>query len=185
MQSKSMLFMLLIFTSIAGPLFAQEMPKFPEPQEEHEFLQQFVGEWVTHSKAIMGPGAEPMECHGTMSSQGLGKFWAINNLKGDLGGVPINGIQTLGYNLEKKKFVGTWVDSMTDHLWAYEGGLENDGKKLVLEAEGPNYMAGGGSIKYKDTYEFKSPDVIETESLMQGEDGKWVTFMTGTFTRKK
>ena len=46
-------------------------------------------------------------------------------------------------------------------------------------------MAEGKLAKFRDTYEFKSADHIEATSSMQGEDGKWVQFMTGQIKRKK
>ena len=59
------------------------------------------------------------------------------------------------------------------------------GKKLMLETEGPNYMAEGKPTKFRDAYEFKTPDLIIATSLMLNEEGKWVTFMTGTMRRKQ
>ena len=58
-------------------------------------------------------------------------------------------------------------------------------KLLTFEAEGPNFLTGGKTTKFRDTYEFKSADHIEATSSMQGEDGKWVEFMKGQMTRKK
>jgi hypothetical protein len=46
-------------------------------------------------------------------------------------------------------------------------------------------MQAGKLAKFRDVYEFKSQDEIATTSQMQGEDGKWITFMTGTAKRKK
>jgi hypothetical protein len=56
---------------------------------------------------------------------------------------------------------------------------------LTLEADGPNMMVPGKMSKFRDIYEFKSPDEIATTSSMQGDDGKWITFSTGTARRKK
>jgi hypothetical protein len=164
---------------------AQEAPEFPQPQAEHEWLKQFVGEWETTAEASMGPGQPPMTCQGTMSSRMLGGFWMISESKIEVTGSPMTGVLTVGYDPQKKKYVGTWIDSMMNHLWRYEGALDETGKKLTLEAEGPNFMQAGKTARFRDAYEFKSADHIVTTASMEDEDGKWITFMTGEARRKK
>jgi hypothetical protein len=72
---------LLLFA--ASTLFAQEI-KFPTPQKEHEWLQQFVGNWSTDSEGSMGPGQPTMKCQGTMSCRMLGGFWILSELKSEM-----------------------------------------------------------------------------------------------------
>jgi hypothetical protein len=163
---------------------AQE-PSFPPAQKEHAWLAQFEGEWVSESEGTMGPGQPAIKCKGTMTSKKLGDFWIVNELTGDMMGVEMKGLQTIGYDAQKKKYVGTWVDNMMGHMWKYEGSVESDGKKLVLEAEGPNMMSPGKTAKFRDSYEFKSKDHVLAISEMQGEDGKWIQFMKGDVKRKK
>jgi hypothetical protein len=106
-------------------------------------------------------------------------------MKSEVMGTQITAIQTLGYDVQNKKYIGTWVDSMLNYLWKYEGSVDKTGKILTLETEGPNFMADGKTAKFRDSYEFKSVDQIAMSSSMQGEDGKWITFMTGTARRKR
>lgn len=169
----------------SSAIVAQEIPQFPQPQKEHEWLQKFVGEWSSESKASMGPGVPEMQCQGKMKSRMLGGFWLISDNEGDMGGMKMAAVQTIGYDVEKKKYVGTWIDSMMNHMWKYEGTVDASGKKLTLEAEGPNMAKPGTTAKYRDIYEFKSNDELAISSEMQGEDGKWVVFMTGKAKRTK
>lgn len=163
---------------------AQDAPQFPGPEKEHEWLEQFVGEWITDSKAKMGPDQPAVEWKGTINSRMIGKFWVVNEMQGDAIGTPMIGLQTIGYDPDKKKYVGTWIDSMANHLWRYEGEVDPSGKKLTLEAEGPNFMTGGRPTKFRDAYEFRAPDHIVITSSMLGDDGQWITFMTGEARRK-
>lgn len=165
-------------------LLGQDQQQLPGPENEHQWLEKFVGEWTTHSKASMGPDQPEMECSGTISSRRLGKLWVLNEMKGSLGDFEMHGVQTIGYDPQKKKYVGTWVDSMVNHLWHYEGTVDESGRKLTLEAEGPNHTAGGKLTKFRDAYEFASDDRIIITASMQSEDGEWITFMTGEATRK-
>lgn len=170
---------------LTGALQAQDPGQFPKPQKEHEWLQQFVGEWDSEAEAIMAPGQPPMKCKGTMNFKMLGAFWVIADNKMSMMGMNVSAIFTCGYDAEKKKYVGTWIDSMGGHMWKYEGTVDESGKKLSLHAEGPNMMKEGKMAKYIDNYEFKSKDHIVLTSTMQGDDGKWVQFMTANLTRKK
>jgi len=166
-------------------LQGQEPPKPAAPEKEHEWLAQLVGEWETDAEASLGPGLPPMKCTGTASDRLVGGLWIVTEQKMAVSDPPMTGIMTVGYDPAKKKFVGTWIDSMTAHLWEYEGSLDKTGKILTLEAEGPNLLAPGKMANYRDAIEVKSKDHKVLTSSMQGDDGKWTTFMTMNYRRKK
>jgi hypothetical protein len=139
---------------------------------------------VTVSEATAVPGQPPIQCQGTISTRKLGGFWIICEVTNNMMGTTMHAVQTVGYDPAKKKYVGTWVDSMMNHMWKYEGTVDADGKVLTLQAEGPNFESPGKTAQFRDVYEVKGPDEIVTTSQMQGADGKWVTFATGTARRK-
>ena len=74
---------------------------------------------------------------------------------------------------------------MTSMMWHYEGQVDSTGKVLTLEAEGPNFMSDGTTTKFEDIYEFKSENELSIQSRILAEDGKWITFVSGTATRSK
>ena len=115
----------------------------------------------------------------------VGGFWVVTENKGTLFDTPFTGIMTLGFDGQKKKYVGTWFDSMHSHFEHYEGTVDAAGKTLVLLTEGPNPGASGKLCKYKNVIEIKSKDHKVLTSSMQGEDGKWVAFLTINYRRKK
>jgi hypothetical protein len=167
----------------ATALQAQEAPQFPEPVKEHEWLKQFVGKWESESEVMMGPDQPAIKSKGSATARMLGGFWVVVELTGEMGGVTMHGLQTIGYDPEKSKYFGTWVDSMTSYLWRYLGSVDESGKILTLEADGPSFMTAGKTAKFRDAYEFKSKDHVVFTSSMQTEDGKWITFMTGHMRR--
>lgn len=112
----------------------------------------------------------------------LGGFWVVNKMDAKMTGMTFRGIQTIGYDVEKKKYIGTWIDSTAGFMWKYEGTVS--GNKLTLEADGPDMSNPGKKAKYRDSYEFKTADKVIVKSEMQ-VNGKWVTFMEGTGQRKK
>ncbi len=174
---------LLAFVVLAGTAVAQAPPQ-QGATEQHEWLRKFVGEWDVVSEATVGEGQPAMKAEATMKSTMLGNLWLVNKSETKVGGMTVAGIQTIGYDPEKKKYIGTWVDSMMNHIWHYEGTVDPDGKKITLATDGPS-MSGEGTDKYRDAYEFTSKDTFTSTSSVLTEDGKWVTFMTGKGKRKK
>ena len=159
--------------------------EFPKPGPEHAWLQQLVGEWEAETEAYMEPGKPPMRMKGTESVRPLGAFWTITEVKSTMMDMPFTGNMTLGYDADKKKYVGTWVDSMTGHLWQYEGTMDAAGKTLTLESEGTCPMRPGKLTKFREVMELKDKDHKTFTSSMQGDDGQWVTMMTSHAQRKK
>jgi hypothetical protein len=161
----------------------QDAPQPPEPQKEHEWLQQLVGEWETEGEALTEPDKPPVKTKGTESNRSIGGFWVQGEHKGDFFGTPFTGIVTLGYDAGKKKYIGTWIDSVLPHLWKYEGTLDAAGKILTLETEGPGHEAGK-MAKYREAIEVKSKDHKVLTSATE-KDGKWVSYLTVNYRRKK
>ena len=92
-------------------------------------------------------------------------------------GVEMHSVLTLGYDSAKQKFVGTWVDSMLNHMWHYEGTLDDSGKVLTLMTEGPSFTDPNQTAKYKEVLELKDKDHKVFSSHVQ-VDGEWVKFVT-------
>jgi hypothetical protein len=163
---------LLVLLASAAVVVAQEH-KPAAPQKEHEWLRQLVGEWE-------GDWGQAKS-----STRMLGEIWMVSDVKASFGDTSMSAMMTLGYDPQKKKYVGTWIDSLTAYLWKYEGTLDASGKALALDAEGPNPAAGGKMTKMRDTIEIKSKDHFVLIASMLGDDGKWQTFMTINYRRKK
>ena len=176
---------LIVFITLFGSGFvtqtlsAQEVPAASVAAKEHEFLQKFVGEWDVES------GGSGMQGKAVMKSSMLGKLWLVNSSDHDVSDMKMKSIQMIGYDTEKKKYIGIWADSMINYMWHYEGTVDKAGNKLTLDAEGPSMTGDGKMIQYQDAYEFKDDDTIVATSSMQDKDGKWTVIMKGTAKRRK
>lgn len=177
-------FTVLAVVLAVGAARADDAPKPPAPVKEHEWLKQLAGEWDTTAACSAAPGQPAVTWKGTESTRLLGGFWAMGEHKGDVMGTPMTGVMTVGYDTAKKKFVGTWVCSMCDFMFRYEGELDETGKVLTLHTEGPD-PATGKTTRMKDVLTIKDKDSRELTSSAQGADGKWTPFMTMTAKRKK
>ena len=167
---------------LAPALGAQDGPPMPKPTKEHEWLQQLVGEWTTDGECTGPPGQPAIKMKGTESVRSVGGFWIHGEMKSEIMGMAFTGLLTLGYDEKGKKYVGTWVDNMGGHLWTYEG--KADGKVLTLESVGPTMEDPTKMTKYRETVEIKSADHRVFTSAHE-KDGKFVTFMTIQYHRKK
>ena len=158
----------------------------PEPQAEHEWLQKLVGEWTFETEPMKGPDGVEAKHKGIDRVRPLGRYWVIGEGEGDMpGGGTAELRMTLGYDVPKKRFVGTWIGSMMPHLWVYDGELDASRMILTLNADGPS-MAGDGSMsKYQDIIEFRSDDHRLLRSQVLQKDGTWNHFMTAHYRRKK
>ena len=162
------------------------MMPFNEPQKEHEWLRQLIGEWTSEAEATMEPGKPPETFKGTEKVRALGDFWILGEGQGEMpGGGLATMMLTLGYDPRTKRFVGTWVGSMMSHLWVYDGALDAAERVLTLNAEGPDMRAEGKMAKYQDIIEVKSPDHRTLTSQALGDDGTWHRFMTVNYRRTR
>jgi hypothetical protein len=156
-----------------------------EPQKEHHWLSKLVGDWTFEGEA-QEPGKPPQKSTGKESVRSLGGVWIIGEGEAEMPGEGAGRwVITLGYDPQKKRFVGSWVGSMMTNMWVYDGALDESEKVLTLDSEGPSMKPDGGMSKYRDIIEIKSGDHRTLTGQVLGEDGKWQTFMTAQYKRKK
>ncbi len=173
--------------ALMGALFAtnQDAPMFAPPVKEHEWLKQFVGEWEFEAETFMAPGQAPVKSTGTESTVAVGGYWILAQAKGTYQGMPLSTAFTVGYDSQKKKYIGTWVDSFTSFLWIYDGSVDESGKTLTLNTEGPSPITPGKNGKYRETTEFKGKDERVFTSSFLDEKDQWQKLMSITYKRKK
>ena len=164
---------------------AAQIPEMPKPAKEHELLKQFAGEWEVAAEALAAPGQEALKCEGTESAKMLGGFWLVGQNQASMQGMPVSSVLTIGYDPAAKRYVGTFVCSMDSTHWKYVGDMDESGKKLTLETEGPSMLDHAKKAKYRETLELKDKDHKVFTSFIQDAEGKWVKMITMDYRRKK
>jgi hypothetical protein len=152
-----------------------------QTHKEHQWLQRLVGEWTFEGEASMAPGQPPEKYSGTESVRSLEGLWAVCEGR-DEKGTP-SSVMTLGYDPARKRIVGTYVAGMMPHLWIYDGELDADGKRLLLNAEGPSLTTEGQTGKYRDTIELVGENRRVLTSSFLFDDGEWREFMSAYYRR--
>jgi len=157
-----------------------------QPLDEHKILYQLIGEWTIEAHAVMTPGEPARKLKGVENVRSLGGVWVIAESKSEMpDGSEASMIMTLGYDPRKKRYVGTWIGTMMNHLWQYDGEMDAAGNMLTLYAEGPDLTFEGEIAKYKDIIEFESPDLRVLTSFVQDPEGAWQRLMTTYYRRRK
>lgn len=155
-----------------------------EPQAEHRWLDQLVGEWTCETEARMTPGEPPATFTGTETVRSIGGLWIQAESRSEMPeGGPTIMLITLGFDLQHRRFVGSCAVSMMTHLWIYDGELDDASRMLALDAEGPSMAEDGRMAKYRDVIEIDGADRRVLRSRVLGDDGEWNEFMVARYRR--
>jgi hypothetical protein len=162
---------------LLGGREAMAQPAMPKPGPEHALMKKLAGDWDA-TVFFMG-GQSKATSHQTLD---LGGFWLLTDFQGDFGGMEFRGRGTMGYDPIKKKYVSTWVDSMSPSLMVMEGTFSKDGKSFTEEGVGPG--PDGKPTKMKSISEFKDDNTI-LWTMYNIVDGKEQEALKITYQRKK
>lgn len=163
-----------------SPAGAQQMPT---PGPEHDVLKQDVGNWDATVETWTAPNTPPSLSKGASTTRLLGGFWVIDDFKADFMGMAFEGHGTTGYDPIKKKYIGTWVDSMTPGLNISESTWDAKTQTMTGVNEGPG--PDGKPSKTKGVTQWQGADKKVFSMYTPGPDGKDVMMMRITYTRKK
>ena len=179
-QNASRVALLVAFT--VAPAAAQE-PPMPKPGPEHEVLKMDVGTWDAVVEFIPAPGAPPMTSKGVeVNTLGCGGMCLISDFKGEAMGAPFHGHGITAWDPGKKKYTGSWIDSMSSGISISEASHDPATKKLTGWMESPDMT--GKLTKSRVVVEYKGNTRVMT-SFGSGPDGKEMQTLKITFTRRK
>ncbi|MGF1579795.1 MAG: DUF1579 domain-containing protein [Gemmataceae bacterium] len=112
--------------------FEKGFQKYGTPGKEHKYLQPLAGRWNVEGKFYMNPGEEPTTSKATSTRKWVfGKRYLVEEYKGEVFGKPFSGMGMTGYDRAKKKFVGSWVDSMSTAIMPNEGTYDSSTKTFT------------------------------------------------------
>ena len=173
----------LVASFLAAPAIAQEGP--PKPSPEHQVLAADAGTWDATIKSYEG-GSEPAVSKGTEVNEVLpGGFWVLSRFDGDFNGMKFQGRGQFGFDPARKKYVGTWIDSMSPTLSVLEGSYDAKTKTMTYTGEGV-----GPDAKTKFTQKMVTTmkeDGTRVFTLYMKFDGapEEKKFMEITYTKRK
>jgi hypothetical protein len=170
----------------AGTVAAQapEMP-MPKPGPEHKLFQQDAGTWDATVEMFTAPGAPPMVSKGVETNTiGCGGLCLISDFKGEVApGQAFHGHGTSAWDPGKKKYVGTWTDSLSTGIAVGESTYDAATKTTTGWMEGPDMT--GAVTKSKAVVEYKDADTRVFTMYQKGPDGKEVPGMKISYKRRR
>ncbi len=158
--------------------------KVATPGPPHKMLASLVGSWTTKTKGWMEPDKPPMEGTGTCEQKMiLGGRYLQQDYSSEMMGSPFTGINVIGYDNHTKKFVSTWIDSMSTGIYYFEGNASADGKTITQRCSCDDPVQG--PIIWRSVTKFVDDDTQEYEMYITPKAGKEKKMMEMTVTRKR
>jgi len=171
----------VVTVAIAAPASGQAPP---QPGPEHQILAMSAGTWdATVEMAV--PGAPPISSKGVqVDTVGCGGLCLVTEFKTELmPGMMFEGHGLTAWDAAKKKYVGSWTDSMSSGIALSEATWDPATKTLTAWMEGPDMT--GKITKTKSVEEHADADHRTMTMYMPGPDGKDLQGMKVSYTRRK
>lgn len=172
-----------LLTVAVVALFAAQQPPVPKPGAEHKLLTQDAGTWDAIVETAE-PGKPPTKSKGVeVNTIGCGGLCLITSFKGDMGGMTFEGSGVTTWDPKKKKYVGSWTDSMSTGLSIGESTYDAAKKTWNGTMEGPDMS--GNVMKARTTTVHSGAGTRVFTIYGPGPDGKEAQMMKITYTRRK
>lgn len=193
----------LLSLATAAALFAADKPKSqppaPSAQEkaamemmakaaavgpEHKKLEPMAGTFTTTVTSWMAPGKPPAVSKGTSTNTFiLGGRFLQQTFEGNFMGQPFHGLGYTGYDNIKKKYVGSWMDSMSTGMMLSSGSMDGANSWKFTGTMGDPMSGKDSPVEEKVTVVDKDHHTFEMWS--PGPDGKMFKVMEIKYARKK
>ncbi len=176
-----------LFVAVAGraaadPRALQE-PAPPKPGPEHEVLKLEEGTWDATIEFMPGSGV-PASKGVEVATIGCGGLCLITDFKGEtMPGVAFHGHGISTWDPTKKKYVGSWTDSMSQGLSFSEVTWDAAAKRSTGTTDAADLT--GKMVKMKAVTEHKQDGARVFTLQGPGPDGKETIIMRISYTRRK
>lgn len=160
--------------------------EYATPSDMHQMLAKSDGNWMGQTTMWMEDGGKPM----TSMSEAVNKMmfdgrYQMSNHKGNMMGMPFEGLSIVAYDNSKKKFVSTWIDNMGTGIMSMEGDWNPSTKSIEFKGKMTDPSRPGKDCDVREVFTFVDDNTQKME--MYGPDpktGKEFKTMEIKFTKK-
>ena len=158
-----------------------EMMKLATPGPEHQEMAKFVGSWDTEMTDCSDPSKPTSK--GSMTSRTvLGGRFLLSEYKGEMGGMPFEGLAIEGFDNKKKEWFSVWFDVWSTGNMRSTGGAIKDGVRTLV-SETCDWGNGPQSMRMVEHR--KDADSWKMEMYMKDASGAETKGAELTAKRKK
>jgi hypothetical protein len=110
--------------------------EYMTPSDVHKMMAQDTGVWKMTISQWMDPSQPPMESEGTCTNEMiLGGRYLQSNQSSSVMGMPMNGINIIGFDNGKKIFQSYWIDNMGTGMMMAEGPWDESTKTITMKGK--------------------------------------------------
>jgi Protein of unknown function (DUF1579) len=121
----------------------EQWQKMATPAEGHKRLEPVVGDFSTKVTMWETPGQAGQTSAGSAKNEWvLGGRFVRETFHGEYMGMPFDGVGFTGYDNYKKKYIGSWVDSMGTAMMTLTGTVDASGKVFTMLSDMDDFMTG-------------------------------------------
>lgn len=179
--------LVIAFASITTYSQDENMQKWMEymtPGDMHKMLAKGVGNWKAQTTFWMAPGAEPTKSEATASSEMImGGRYLMSKMKGNMMGMPFEGMAIEGYDNSAKMFMTTWIDNMGTGIMFLMGKWDETAKQISYTGKMMDPISSTW-VDVREVVTYVSDTQVKMEMYGPGPDGKEYRTMELIYTKQ-
>ena len=154
------------------------------PGEFHAHLGAMIGHWNYKSRFRPAAEAPWTESAGTSEIKwAMGKRFLIESVKGEMQGMPWEGMGITGYDNAKKKYTSAWLDSMSTAIMTSLGTIDDSRKVITFMGSLDDPISGQKDKPIKTILRLINKTKLVTEMYERDEKGEWFMNLEVVYTR--
>lgn len=142
---------------------------YMKPGNEHQMLSKSVGNWDVEISFYGPDGSIASTSSGIKAETKMifGGRYLHANYKGNMDGMPFEGMNTLAFDNSRKTYISTWIDNMGTGLMYAEGNFVESKKQMTFKGTATD-AASGKQIPFREIFTM----IDDNHQLMEMYDTK-------------
>lgn len=175
-------------TDISAKTLWSDLINKSRPTAEHAALDAFLGDWEVSSYWVPGPEQNPIISRGVAKGEKIigGRFVQISSRLSH-GGVPSEGLVTLGFDARKKNYTFHGIDSFATYANDCAGAYDADKQQFILngtvEEPTPKDDEPWRKYDYRITFDLSEKNVITETIEIKLLNNVWFKTVQTKFSR--